>query len=270
MILSSREIEPRRKPLASLSLLYYKKGTRMKGLMNLVLIAALAGVGLAQSPAKPVGGSDSQNAKVQFAPGTIIRVELVKSVDAKKAKVSDEVIGKTMDDFLGDNNEVLAPSGSKVLAHVAEVTAREGESASTLGIAFDKMVLKNGTEVPLKASIQAIGRPDSNSGTTYEPMGRPGGSGTGSSMPSAGRGGYGGAAPNPGAATPRSRDTTGSASDAGSAIAINGQLTPNAQGVVGMSGVSLTTGAAQDSLLSSQKHNVKLDSGTQMILRVIP
>ncbi len=242
----------------------------MKELMNLVLIAALlAWVGLAQSLAKPSGGSDSQNAKVQFAPGTIIRVELAKSVDAKKAKVGDEVIGKTMDDFLGDSNEVLAPSGSKVLAHVAEVSPHEGESASTLGIAFDKMVLKNGTEVPLKASIQAIGRPESNSGTTYEPMGRPGGSGAGSSMPS-GRGGYGGSAPSSGAATPRSGDTTGSASDAGSATAINGQLTPKAQGVVGMSGVSLTTGAAQDSVLSSQKHNVKLDSGTQMILRVIP
>ena len=86
----------------------------------------------------------------------------------------------------------------------------------------------------------------------------------------AGRGGYGGAAPNPGAATPRSGDTAGSASDASSAIAINGQLTPKAEGVVGMSGVSLSTGSAQDSLLSSQKHNVKLDSGTQMILRVIP
>jgi hypothetical protein len=37
-----------------------------------------------------------------------------------------------------------------------------------------------------------------------------------------------------------------------------------------MSGVSLSTGATQDSVLTSQKHNVKLDSGTQMILRVIP
>jgi len=243
----------------------------MKKLLNLIQIAALLmGVGLAQSPTKPSGASDSQSAKVQFAPGTVIRVELAKSVDARKANVGDEVIGKTMDDFLGDNNEVLAPSGSKVLAHVAEVSPHQGESASTLGIAFDKMVLKNGSEVPLKASIQAIGRPDSTAGTTYEPMGRPGGSGTMSSMPSAGRGGSGGASSTPGAAAPRGADTPGSASDAGSAIAINGQLTPKAQGVVGMSGVSLSTSVAQDSLLTSQKHNVKLDSGTQMILRVIP
>jgi len=60
------------------------------------------------------------------------------------------------------------------------------------------------------------------------------------------------------------QDSTYPASDA----AINGRLTPNAKGVVGISGLSLSTGSAQDSLLTSQKHNVKLDSGTQMILRV--
>jgi hypothetical protein len=245
----------------------------MKKLLSSVLTAALlTGVPLAQTPVQASGGSASQNTLVRFAPGTIIRVELAKSVDAKKAKVGDEVMAKTMDDFLSDKNDVLAPKGSKVFAHVAEVSPRLGESASTLGIVFDRMVLKNGTDVPLKASIQAIGRPESNTstGAVYEPMGEPGGAGM-SRMPAAGRGGYGAPAPNPGTSTPGSVSTTGTAGpDSDSAPAINGQLTPKAQGVVGMSGVSLSTGAAQDSLLSSQKHNVKLDSGTQMVLRVIP
>jgi hypothetical protein len=245
----------------------------MKTLFKFALMAALlAGVAVARNPAQPSGGSDSDNTKVQFAPGTIIRAELTKTVDAKKAKVGDEVPGKTMDDFLSDTNEVLAPSGSKVLAHVAEVTPHQGETASTLGIAFDKIVLKNGTEVPLKAAIQAIGWPESHAGAANEPMGESGGPGNMSSMPSAGRGGYGApAAPSPGAGTPGSVNPQGPANaDPNSATAINGQLTPKAQGVMGMPGVSLSTGATQDSLLSSQKHNVKLDSGTQMILRVIP
>lgn len=238
-------------------------------LTSVLTAALLTGVSLAQSPAQANGASDSQNAAqstvVRFSPGTIIRVELAKSLDAKKARVGDEVIAKTLDDFLSDKDDVLAPRGSRVLAHVAEVAPREGESASTLGIAFDKMVLKDGSDVPLKAAIQAIGRPESNTGTVNDSMG-----GEMSRMP-AGRGGYGAPAPNPGGSKPGSVSAAGTASpDAGSATAINGQLTPKAQGVVGMSGVSLTTGAAQDSLLSSQKHNVKLDSGTQMILRVIP
>jgi hypothetical protein len=245
----------------------------MKTLFNFALmVALLAGLTVAQNPAQPSGGSDSQSTKVQFAPGTIIRAELTKTVDAKKAKVGDEVMGKTMDDFLSDTNAVLAPSGSKVLAHVAEVTPHQGESASTLGIAFDKMILKNGTEVPLKAAIQAIGWPESHAGAANDPMGGPGGPGNMSSMPSAGRGGYGApAGASPGAGAPGSVNPQGPANaDPNSATSINGQLTPKAQGVVGMSGVSLSTGATQDSLLSSQKRNVKLDSGTQMILRVIP
>jgi len=222
-----------------------------KVLSSVLTAVLLTSVSLAQSPAQPNGGSDSQNTAVRFAPGTILRVELTKSVDAKKAKVGDEVIGKTMDDFLGDKNDVLAPKGSRVFAHVAEVSPRQGESASTLGIAFDKMVLKNGSDVPFKASIQAIGQPESKGagmGMDTEPVSESARGAAKPSMSAPGREG-----PDYGA------NQNGS----------GGQLPPNAQGVVGMPGVSLSTGTAEDSLLSSQKHNVKLDSGTQMILRVM-
>ncbi len=246
----------------------------MKKLLNFALISVLlTGISLAQNSAQPSAASESQNTAFRLAPETIIRVELAKSVDAKKAKVGDEVMAKTIDDFLSDKNEVLAPKGSKVLGHVAEVSPHQAESASTLGIAFDKIVLKNGTEIPLKASIQAIGPPESNAAAGNDNMGAPANSGGMSPMSSPGRGAYGGTTPNPGGTMPGNVSNPGPAAQDASrstsqTAAINGRLTPNAQGVVGMSGVSLSTGAAQDSLLSSPKHNVKLDSGTQMILRV--
>jgi hypothetical protein len=242
----------------------------MNKLVNFALISALlTGISLAQNPAQPSTTSEPQNTAFRLAPGTIIRVELAKSVDAKKAKVGDEVMAKTIDDFLSDKNEVLAPKGSKVLGHVAEASPHQGESASTLGIAFDKIVLKNGTEVPLKASIQAIGIPESNAASVNDNMGAPANAGGMSPMSSPGRGAYGGTTPNPGGTVPGNGSNPAPATqDASQATAINGRLTPNAQGVVGMSGLSLSTGAAQDSLLSSPKHYVKLDSGTQMILRV--
>lgn len=222
-----------------------------KLLNSLLTVVFLASVGLGQDPAQPKVGSASQNTTVRFAPGTVIRVELTKSVDAKKAKVGDEVIGKTMDDFLGDKDDVLAPKGSRVVAHLVEVSPREGESASKLGIVFDKVVLKNGSDVPFKASIQAIGQPESKGtgmGMDTEPVSESARGAAKQSMGTPGREGpdYGG--PN----------------QSGS----GGQLPPDAQGVVGMPGVSLSTGTAEDSFLSSQKRNVKLDSGTQIILRV--
>jgi hypothetical protein len=247
----------------------------MKKLLNLALIPVLlTGLSLAQTPAQPSGASEPQNTAFRLVPGTIIRVELAKSVDAKKAKVGDEVAAKTIDDFLSDKNDVLAPKGSKVLGHVAEASPHQGESASTLGIAFDKIVLKNGTEVPLKASIQALGAPESNAASVNDNMGAPANSGGMSPISSPGRGSYGGTTPNPGGTMPGTASNPAPAAQdagqsSGQSAAVNGRLTPNAQGVVGMSGLSLSTGAAQDSLLSSPKHNVKLDTGTQMILRVI-
>jgi hypothetical protein len=237
----------------------------MKSLLKVALMSALlTGISLAQVPNAE---SPLQNTAVRFSPGTVIRVELEKSVDAKKAKVGDQVLAKTMDDFLSDKNEVLAPRGSQVLAHVVEVSPHQGNSPSTLGIAFDKILLKNGAEVPLKASIQAIGAPESNPAAFNDPMAASAAPGT-PSMSSPGRGAYGGTAPNPG--VPASTNPAGTAIPETTGAAINGRLTPNAQGVVGISGLSLSTGAAQDSLLTSPKHNVKLDSGTQMILHVIP
>ena len=236
----------------------------MKSLLNLALMSALlTGISLAQVPNAE---SPLQNTAVRFSPGTVIRAELEKSVDAKKAKVGDQVLAKTTDDFFSDKNEVLAPKGSQIVAHVVEVSPHQGNSPSTLGIGFDKILLKNGTEVPLKASIQAIGPPESNPAAFNDPMAASAAPGA-PSMSSPGRGAYGGTAPNPG--VPASANPAGQIPDTTGA-AISGRLTPNAQGVVGISGLSLSTGAAQDSLLTSPKHNVKLDSGTQMILHVIP
>jgi hypothetical protein len=242
----------------------------MNKLLNFSLLTCfLTGASFAQNPVQPNAESPLQNTAVRFSPGTPIRVELAKSVDAKKAKVGDEVVAKTMDDFLSDKNEVLAPRGSQIVGHVAEVSPHQGNSASTLGIAFDKMVLKSGTQVPLKASIQAIGAPESSATTFNDPMAASQAPSGTPSMSSPGRGSYGGTAPNPGGPPAGANPTGAAIPDTTSGAAINGRLTPNAQGVVGISGLSLSTGATQDSLLTSPKHNVKLDGGTQMILRVI-
>jgi|SRR5271155_2032012 hypothetical protein len=241
----------------------------MKCLLKVALISVLlTGASLAQVPGQSNSESPLQGAAVRFSPGTPIRVELAKSVDAKRAKVGDEVIARTMDDFLSVKNEVLGPRGSQIVGHVAEVSPHQGNSPSTLGIVFDKMVLKSGTEVPLKASIQAIGPPESNP-TFTDAMGGQPGSGGMPSMSTPGRGAFGGTAPNPGGPSTSANPTAGPAPDPTSGSASTGRLTPNAEGVVGISGLSLSTGAAQDSLLTSPKHNVKLDGGTQMILRVI-
>jgi hypothetical protein len=54
-------------------------------------------------------------------------------------------------------------------------------------------------------------------------------------------------------------------------VAANGALNSTAHGIVGMQGLALNTaaaGSAQGSVISSTSRNVKLDSGTQMVLQV--
>ena len=234
----------------------------MKKLFGPILAAVLlTGVSFAQSP-QPNGGSESQGSAVRFVPAGTLRVELTKSVDAKKAKVGDEIVGRTMDDFLSSKNEMLAPKGSKVVGHVAETSVHEGESPSTLGIVFDKLVLKNGTDVPFKASIQAIGRPDLSAAPENQPLPQSGG-GAPTMSPGHDPDGYGSMGRGGMSSSNGPASSANSGADSGT-----GPLRPDAQGVVGLSGISLSAGSAQDSLISSQKRNVKLDSGTQMILHV--
>lgn len=245
----------------------------MKKICYVVLAAALlAAMSLAQDSGGPQNKAEASQApgspaqapsQARLAPGITLRAELDKSIDAKKAKVGDPVVAKTMDDLLS-GTEVVAPKGSKIFGHIVEVTPHQGDSPSTLGIAFDKLMLRNGTEVPLIATIQAIGKPESNYASGDEPLGGYGG-------PAPASGGRGGMSPGMGRSTggayPGSGTAGASMPGGASGMSGSGQLSADAKGVVGMSGLSLSTGAAQDSVISSQKHNVKLDSGTQMILR---
>jgi hypothetical protein len=258
----------------------------MKRILFLVLVTGLfTGVALAQSSGDSqtkVSASQNTTASAetsgQIAPGSIIPAELAKSVDAKKAKPGDQVVAKTTQDMLA-NGHVVVPRGAKILGHVTQAKAREkGENESTLGIAFDKVVMKDGRELPLNASIQALAAAQStaalNSGPMAEPAGAPAGMGPGRSSNSGVIGGTAQTAGNVAGAATSAAGNVGSAagSTVGSATgaATNARLNTNSQGVVGLSGLSLTGGAdsAQGAVISSQNKNVKLDSGTQMMLRV--
>src|SRR5579885_2797639 len=110
----------------------------------LSLAAAAAQTPSAQSGTP--GSGDQVHTKAQFAPGVQLRFELDESIDAKKAKVGDPVQLKMMDELMGPGDKVVAPRGAKVMGHIVEVSAHQKDTASTLGIAFDKMVMPDNTE----------------------------------------------------------------------------------------------------------------------------
>ena len=201
----------------------------------------------------------------QFPAGTIIPAELSKSVDAKKAKAGDKIEAKTPVDLLS-HGKIVIPKNSKIIGHVTEAKARSKESPdSMVGIAFDRISMRDGRDVPIQAVVQAIARPLQNPALSSSTANDPGG------MPSGGTPTYGGGGMGGGAYPPErvASYPTGTSSGTDPSVPQGGTIAPlgpTSQGVVGMKGLSLRS-AGPASVISSETDNVHLDSGTQLMLR---
>lgn len=269
----------------------------------------------ASDPASKKGGSGC------LAAGCTLLAELTRPVDAKKAKVGDQVTARTAED-VKSGGKVVVRKGSKLIGHVTQVKSRaKGESESSLGIVFDRCLPKNGgPEVPVHAVIQAVAAGQAQATASMNEMetmtsgsgmamgraeaGRParsggaasgglvGGGATGGLVGGAGStlgstagigssavgtaGGAVGSTVNTGVGAAGSTvDSTVNAGvgAAGSAAGLNaaGELTSASSGVIGLQGLNLSSAASnstQGSLLTCADRNVRLESGTQMVLKV--
>jgi len=222
----------------------------------------------------PAGGPN------RIAPGSVLPVSLTKTIDAKKVKTGDEVVAKVTQDMKNNAGDVIVAKDTKVVGHVTEAQARSKEQKeSEVGIAFDRAVMKNGSEMQMPMSIQAIIGPQNNgqqnNGSQNNQANAGGGPGYGSapggtaSNSNTGRnGGMAGSTPSQ---SPSPSAGTGAPEDAQQAPGARPPITAETKGVVGISDLKLTSNApaaTQGSVVSSDKNNVKLESGTLMLLRV--
>lgn len=210
--------------------------------------------------------------------GTRIPAVLTKSVDAKKAKQGDPVEAKTSEKLqLGSGTSL--PKGTKLVGHVTEAKAKakdKGESQSLLGIMFDKAVLKGGQEVPMHAIIQAAAAlqqssslPDTmGSAGPGASAGGPYGGAQGGMGPAGAPGGPGGVSATMG---PPAGPRTGGVDEM--PVGSQGGASRPAVGVSGIPGVALSpelSNTNNGSVFVSNTRSVKLDSGTELVLRTIP
>lgn len=232
----------------------------------------------ARAQAAPTPGQ----AAPTLAPGSVIGAELSKGIDAKKAKVGQPVVAKSLADLRDTNGTLVVSRGAKLLGHVTEVkAATKQEPQSTLGIIFDKVESKHGKqsqEIGMRAAIQALAKPQPSPMMQEEapgPMGGPGasaggGSPMGGSRPGMGPGKSSGQEPGgapPGQAGDMGGAPMGGQQGQGGAAAINA----NSHGAIGIPNLTLSPQASptEGSILTSSRGNVKLDSGTILVLRVI-
>lgn len=203
---------------------------------------------------------------ITLAAGAELVVELTKSIDAKKARVGDEVSAKLIQDFIA-NGQVIGPRGSRIQGHVTEVKAySKEEGESVLGLVFDKLVLKHGDEIPLKAVIQALAPPPPNDVLDGEASPYGGRRASGVQPVNSG--------PEPFSDPRNFRDHTranaveNAANPNSYGIPGNGHpagwLSAGARGVFGISGILL-----RPPLVVSSKGNVKLEGRMQMVIGVV-
>ncbi len=236
--------------------------------------AALLGACLAQTSNSPQAAAPPGTSAPTAAPanqlpaGTIIPAELAKSIDAKKAKSGDQVVAKTTIDLRSRDGSTVIPKGAKVLGHVTDAKARsKDEPGSMVAIAFDKVEMKGGRDLQFNGGIQAIGKPEQNA-AAYTGGGSPMSESGGVPSGAAAQGGMGGARTGGAMGAPPSAGNPGNGPTDNGVPATGGvgPLSPASQGVVGIQGLSLQD-SAQGSVITSSSGNVRLDSGTQLILR---
>ncbi len=205
-----------------------------------VLLAVSVCVSQTEAPGQSSAAPEASNSATIHG---VIPLTLTKALDSKKLKEGDEVFAKTAA-TLRTHSGIEIPAGSKVIGHVTQATARsKGGAQASLGIVFDKIELPGGKVMPIKGVLQAVGpNPEAFAPDTGSSMG-------GNNMNS----GTGNTAP-PGT---------------GMGMQVPGQqgrgkmLNPHSTGVVGIKGLQLEG----NSVLTSGGKEVKLDSGSQMLIK---
>jgi len=229
--------------------------TRVLSPILFLLLAALASAAQQSASSSP----PPQQSAIQAT----IPAQLAKTLDARKLKPGDEVIAKTSVELQG--NGVTVPSGSKVIGHVTQAQARsKGDPQSALGILFDKVELPDGKELPIQGQIQAVA-PSPVLAPTTGPAGggtiaSPGANSQGNTIP--GPTSTLGSLPQPGSGLPNNPNNNPNNQTA-PGQPIGPMLNSNSHGVVGIRHLDLD----KDSVLTTTNKDLKLDSGTQLLIR---
>jgi len=257
-----------------------------------------AGANRTQASGQTTAGASagtSANSKEtgSVAAGTALHAELSQSVDSKKAKAGDPITAHSTEAVKTDG-QVVIPKGTKLVGHVTRASARsKGDADSVLAVQFDRAILKDGREMPLQATVQALAveqRVAAVGPEDLQPAGNAGNiEGGAAGAGKAGNRGVvggvgntvGGAASGAASTIPRTtEDATGAVNStvssaakasgrAETGLSSSGELLPTSRGVFGLSGLNLNANAAnstEGAVITSAGKNVHLDSGTQMLL----
>jgi hypothetical protein len=229
--------------------------------------------------------------------GSYMLVELTKGLTAKKLKPGDKVKAEVAQDVVS-HGKVIIPVETELIGHVTEVCPHDSANPeSRLGIVFDKILLKHFHNINFQAVVQAVAPPAPRPSRVDQPSqmlppsmivgARDNGTSPIGGMSSAAS--RRGQSNTTNAAMSRASDTTTfqssltvKQSPSNHADGSSAQLEPTTGGtsmsigmplgVRGLKGLSLSTAPSSSTpgpVIVSNTDNVKLDTGTQILLHVL-
>ena len=194
---------------------------------------------------------------------------LTSTIDVKTAVLGQDVSLLTVSDVVVNGRTVI-PANSQIVGHVTQVTTKgKDQPQSALAVVIEKAVRKDGITIPLQAIIAAVAAPKDNS-LTSDPAyamlhsNEPRMSGSASSASRTGD-------------LPASSKANSTAAIATSELKgrmdESWQLTEDSHGAIGYDGLSVSWSLATPppfTVFVSKKKDLKLNSGTQVLLRMVP
>jgi hypothetical protein len=252
----------------------------------------------AKADAAPAPASAPAPAANSQSKGSYMLVELTKGLTAKKLKPGDKVKAEVAQDVVS-HGKVIIPVETELIGHVTEVCPHNSANPeSRLGIVFDKILLKHFHDINFQAVVQTVAPPAPRPSRVDQPSQmlppsmvvgtRDTGTAPIGGMSSAvSRRGQASASPN--ATMSGASDTTTfqssitvkqSPSNHADGSSAQLETTPGGTpmsigmplGVRGLKGLSLSTAPSAITpgpVIVSNTDNVKLDSGTQILLHVL-
>ncbi len=239
----------------------------------------------------PATNPEAAAPPMNVGPMSPVKGELVSKLDSKSAKVGDDVVVKTKDSVkTADGTEI--PKGSKLMGHVIATHASEGGTNAQVALEFDRIELKGGQSLAVHSQIQSISPP---SGEASPSSASPGNMGMASASPgnttaptapsganhSSGSANPGGMTSSPSASnSPAPAGAPGSSPEAsntpaaGTVVAKSGNIAIQTTSIPGVLLANNAPGeqdprmAKASSILLGAKQDIKLDSGTQVVVGV--
>jgi hypothetical protein len=100
--------------------------------------------------------SAQMGTEIKIDPGTLIQVEMNSDVNVKKAHAGD-IFRTRLWEAVRSGDKVILPQKTIIVGHVVEAKPRTKDNPeSRLTIAFDKAVLKDGSELPLHGVVARV------------------------------------------------------------------------------------------------------------------